>query len=291
MTMKPLIAGSAAALALVALHALAPPVLAQPMLAPVATAVPATAAAAPAVPDYAMAAGDVVRVQVFQNPDLTLESRISESGTVTMPLIGAVRLGGLSAAEAERRIASALEGGGFIQRPQVTVLLLQIRGSQVSVLGQVGRPGRFPLETARTRLSDMLALAGGALPAGDDVVVVTGVREGQPFRREVDIPALFLPGGAADADLVLQGGDVIFVHRAPTVYVFGQAQRPGAFRIEREMTVMQALALAGGPTPRGSLNRLQLHRSDGNGGIATVVPRLSDPVRANDVIYVRESLF
>ncbi len=117
------------------------------------------------------------------------------------------------------------------------------------------------------------------------------MRDGQPFRREVDLPALFLPGGAADADLVLQGGDVIFVHRAPTIYVFGQAQRPGAFRIEREMTVMQALALAGGPTPRGSLNRLQLHRSNGNGGIATVVPQLSDPVRANDVLYVRESLF
>lgn len=285
--MKPSIAGSAAALVCAAALGLAPPALAQ-AVPPVAAA---AAPAATSAPDYVMAAGDVVRVQVFQNPDLTLESRISESGTVTMPLIGAVRLGGLTAAEAERRIASALEGGGFLQRPQVTVLLLQIRGSQVSVLGQVGRPGRFPLETARTRLSDMLALAGGTLPAGDDMVVVTGVREGQPFRREVDLPALFLPGGAADADLVLQGGDVIFVHRAPTVYIFGQAQRPGAFRIEREMTVMQALALAGGPTPRGSLNRLQLHRSDGNGGIATVVPRLSDPVRANDVIYVRESLF
>jgi len=284
--MKPLIVRGAAALALAAALATTGPVLAQ-----VASPVASSAQAQATVPDYVMAAGDVVRVQVFQNPDLTLESRISESGTVTMPLIGAVRLGGLSAAEAERRIASALEGGGFLQRPQVTVLLLQIRGSQVSVLGQVGRPGRFPLETARTRLSDMLALAGGTLPAGDDVVVVTGVRDGQPFRREVDLPALFLPGGAADADLVLQGGDVIFVHRAPTIYVFGQAQRPGAFRIEREMTVMQALALAGGPTPRGSLNRLQLHRSNGNGGIATVVPQLSDPVRANDVLYVRESLF
>ncbi len=284
--MKPLIVRGAAALALAAALATTGPVLAQ-----VASPVASSAQAQATVPDYVMAAGDVVRVQVFQNPDLTLESRISESGTVTMPLIGAVRMGGLSAAEAERRIASALEGGGFLQRPQVTVLLLQIRGSQVSVLGQVGRPGRFPLETARTRLSDMLALAGGTLPAGDDVVVVTGVRDGQPFRREVDLPALFLPGGAADADLVLQGGDVIFVHRAPTIYVFGQAQRPGAFRIEREMTVMQALALAGGPTPRGSLNRLQLHRSNGNGGIATVVPQLSDPVRANDVLYVRESLF
>lgn len=240
--------------------------------------------------DYPLAAGDAVRVQVFQNPDLTLETRISESGTISFPLIGTIRLGGLAVGAAEKKIAGALKSGGFLQNPQVTLLLTQVRGSQVSVLGQVGRPGRFPLETATTRLSDMLANAGGATPGGDDVVIVTGQRDGQPFRKLVDLPALFLREPGED-DIVLRGGDVIYVHRAPVLYVYGEAQRPGAFRIERAMTVMQALALAGGPTARGSRDRLQLHRQQPDGSVALITPQMNDPVLPNDVIYVRESLF
>lgn len=240
--------------------------------------------------DYPLAAGDAVRIQVFQNPDLTLETRISDSGTISFPLIGTIRLGGLPVSAAEKKIADALKSGGFLQNPQVTLLLTQVRGSQVSVLGQVGRPGRFPLETASTRLSDMLANAGGTTPGGDDVVIVTGRRAGQPFRKLVDLPALFLREQSQD-DIVLQGGDVIYVHRAPVFYVYGEAQRPGSFRIERAMTVMQALALAGGPTARGSRDRLQLHRQQEGGGITLLTPQMNDLVLPNDVLYVRESLF
>ena len=240
--------------------------------------------------DYPLAAGDAVRVQVFQNPDLTLETRISESGTISFPLIGTIRLGGLPVSAAEKKIADAWKSGGFLQNPQVTLLLTQIRGSQVSVLGQVGRPGRFPLETANTRLSDMLANAGGAAPSGDDVVIVTGQRAGKPFRKLVDLPALFLREPSED-DIVLQGGDVIYVHRAPVFYVYCEAQRPGSFRIERSMTVMQALALAGGPTARGSRDRLQLHRQQDDGSVQLISPQMNDLVMPNDVLYVRESLF
>ncbi len=240
--------------------------------------------------DYPLSAGDTVRVQVFQNPDLTLETRITESGTISFPLIGSIRLGGLAVSAAEKKIADALKSGGFLQNPQVTLLLTQIRGSQVSVLGQVGRPGRFPLETASTRLSDMLANAGGTAPGGDDVVIVSGQRAGKPFRKLVDLPALFLRERSED-DIVLQGGDVVYVHRAPVFYVYGEAQRPGSFRIERSMTVMQALALAGGPTARGSRDRLQLHRQQDDGGVKLITPQLNDLVLPNDVLYVRESLF
>jgi polysaccharide export outer membrane protein len=97
--------------------------------------------------EYPLGPGDVLRIQVFQNPDLTTETRVSENGSITYPLIGAVEVGGLSIAEAERKIADALKKGGFIKQAQVNILLLQMRGSQVSVLGQVNRPGRFPLET------------------------------------------------------------------------------------------------------------------------------------------------
>ncbi len=140
--------------------------------APVTAAAAAAAAPTPTPsqvkPDYPLGVGDAIRIQVFQNPDLTIETRVSENGSITYPLIGSVDIGGLSIAQAEKKIADALQKGGFIQKPQVTIALTQIRGNQVAVLGQVQRPGRFPLESTSTRLSDMLANAGGATPMGDD---------------------------------------------------------------------------------------------------------------------------
>jgi len=165
-----------------------------------------------------------------------------------------------------------------------------VRGSQVAVLGQVARPGRFTLETSNVRASEMLAAAGGVTPLGDDAVVVTGMRDGVPFRRVIDIPALFSGEGGQD-DLVLVAGDALFVPRAPVFYLYGEAQKPGPYRIERGMTVMQALAAGGGITPRGSQNRLRLHRAGPDGSVLQTTPQLTDPVQANDVLFVRESLF
>ncbi|BCO28147.1 hypothetical protein MIZ03_3044 [Rhodoferax lithotrophicus] len=240
--------------------------------------------------DYPLGAGDALKIQVFQNPDLTLETRVSENGAITYPLLGTVELGGLSIAAAEKKISEGLLQGGFLKNPQVNIVLTQIRGNQVSVLGQVSRPGRFPLETANTRLTDMLANAGGATQSGDDMVIVTGMRDGQPFHREIDIPAIFLNTKLLD-NILLQGGDTIYVHRAPVFYIYGEVQRPGSFRIERNMTVMQALAQGGGPTARGSEKRLRLHRKESNGTVQQLEPSLSDPVLPNDVIYIKESIF
>jgi polysaccharide export outer membrane protein len=164
-----------------------------------------------------------------------------------------------------------------------------VRGNQVSVLGQVQRPGRFPLETTTVRVSDMLAAAGGVTPTGDDVLVVSGTREGKPFRKSVDIPALFA-GTRSQDDILLAPGDTLYVGKAPTFYIYGEAQRPGTYRIERGMTVLQALASGGGPTPRGS-ERLRLNRTRPDGTVVQTEPRLTDPVLPGDVLFVKESLF
>ena len=158
------------------------------------------------------------------------------------------------------------------------------------VLGQVNRPGRYPIEVADTRLSDMLANAGGTAGSGADTVVLVGTRGGQPYRLEVDLPSLFGAAGR-DKDVVVQNGDTLWVDRQPIVYIYGEVQRPGPMRLERGMTVMQALAQGGGPTVRGSQNRLKLHRRDASGKVVETTPNLNDPVRPEDVIYVRESLF
>lgn len=240
--------------------------------------------------EYALGAGDVIRISVFQNPDLTTEARVSETGTVSFPLIGSVVLGGKTVQEAERLIAGRLKDGGYVLQPQVNILPLQLRSSQVAVLGHVNRPGRFPLETSNLRLSEMLAAAGGIAADGADTVVLLGTREGHAVRREIDLPVLFRKGDLS-ADLGLANGDVIYVDKAPVFYIYGEVQRPGSFRLERAMTVMQGLATGGGTTARGTVKGLQIHRRDEIGRVSVIEPRLNDPLQSDDVIFVRESLF
>lgn len=237
-------------------------------------------------PEYLLGAGDTIRIFVYQNPDLTLETRVNENDTITYPLIGNVKIGGMTVPSAEQAIAKALKDGGFIKKPQVTIVLLQNRSNQVSVLGEVNHPGHFPLETLNTRVSEMIAIAGGISATGADIVILTGVREGRPFRKDINVASVFLHNKPQD-DLVVVGGDVIFVPRQPVFYIYGEVQKPGYYRVERGMTIRQALAQGGGPTIRGTESGLRMYRR----GAAAPNLKLDDPVQADDVIYVRERLF
>lgn len=260
-------------------------------LLPMVDAALAQGATQPVRNEYMLGAGDVIRVTVYQNPDLTLETRVSEAGVISYPLLGSVRVGGQTVTEVEKRIADGLRSGNFVKQPQVTVLVMQVRGNQVSVLGQVGRPGRYPLEVADMRLSDVLAMAGGVAPGGADLVVVAGTRNGQPFRAEIDLARAIGAGNRPGGDIQVLNGDVVWVDRAPTVYIYGEVQRPGAIRLERGMTVMQALASGGGLTLRGTEKGMRVHRRGADGKVQVLQPAMDDPLRDGDVVYVRESLF
>jgi polysaccharide export outer membrane protein len=255
-----------------------------------APASPATAGAVGAVNEYRLGAGDVVRISVYQNPDLTLETRVTEAGVVSYPLLGSVALGGQTVTAAEGLIAQGLRSGNFVREPQVTVVVLQVRGNQASVLGQVNRPGRYALEMADMRLSELLAMAGGTASNGADRIIVTGKRNGQPMREVVDLPALFAPGGAA-RDLLIRDGDTIWVDRQPLVYIYGEVQRPGPMRLERDMTLMQTLATGGGLTQRGTEKGIRVHRKGADGRVEVVQMTMDETLREGDVVYVRESLF
>lgn len=237
-----------------------------------------------------LGAGDVIRVQVYQSPDLSLETRILETGFISYPLIGATKVAGLTIPEAEAVITKALKAGGFIQQPQVTIAQLQIRRKTVTVLGAVGRPGLYPLDNINTNLSSILAAAGGIAQGGSDTVILAGKREGKPMRQEIDVAATYLDDKLAN-DVVLSPGDTIYVHRAPSFYVYGEAGKPGPYRLERNMTVMQALVTAGGPTQRGTERNLRLNRRSPDGTVKESRPELTDLVQPDDVIFVRESLF
>lgn len=250
----------------------------------------ATAGGASEAQEYRIAPGDIIRVTVFKSPDLTLETRVEDNGTISYPLIGIVAVGGSSISAAEQLIASKLRDGGFIVSPHVTITVVEVRGNMVTVLGQVGKPGRFPLDSTNSKLSDMIALAGGISQTGSDVVVLTGVRDGRPIRREVDILDL-ANAGDPSSNVRLLPGDMLYVNRAPTFYIYGEVQKPGSYRLERTMTVMQALATGGGLTPKGTQRGLTIHRRAGNGAVTVIEPRLDDSILENDVLYVRESIF
>ena len=251
---------------------------------------PAAAPVAAQKVDYVLGAGDVIKVTVFQSPELSLEARIPESGVVNYPLLGTVTLGGLTISQAEKRLADGLLTGKYLKQPQVSILVTQLRGSQASVLGHAVRPGRYPLELAATRLSDLMALAGGVSPDGSDILTVVGTRDGKPFRKQIDFRTLFR-GAGSDQDIVIQNNDVVYVDRMPQIYIYGEVQRPGALRLERGMTVLQALAAGGGLTLRGTQRGIRVHRKATDGAVQELTPSLQDTLQQDDVVFVRESLF
>jgi len=238
----------------------------------------------------ALGVGDTVRVTVFQNPDLTTESRISAKGTIVMPLVGEVQLNGLSPMTAGTRIADQLKKGNYIRNPQVSVGVLQIRSRQVSVLGQVARPGRYVLDDSGLKLTDVIALAGGIGPAGDDSVTVMLTREGKTTQRAIDIARMYRTGNL-DGNIEVENGDTIYVGRAPLFYIYGEVQRAGAYRLEPNMSVMQALSLGGGVSPRGTDRGIKVHRRAKDEKFRVVDVQLTDAIQADDVIYIKESLF
>lgn len=294
--------GHALMLALASSIALPVPVAAQGSIDDAAArrqrARPAVASTAPAplhdtVPNgarYRLGPGDVLRISVYNNPDLSTEAQVSTAGHITFPLLGEVDVGGRDTASVEKLIGRLLSDHKYVVSPQVNVLISQYRSQQVSVLGHVVRPGRISLDTASS-LTDLLATAGGIAPNGADVaVIVSKASDGSVNRHEVDLKAMLLRSDMAQ-NVAISNGDIIYVPRAPMFYIYGEVQHPGTYRLERDMTVMQALSVGGGLTPRGTQRGVEINRKDDQGRSRTLTPKLADRLKENDVIFVKESLF
>jgi polysaccharide export outer membrane protein len=248
------------------------------------------AAPARAQPEYLLAPGDILKISVFKNPDLSLDVRVSESGSIGYPLIGSVPVKGLTLPAAESKISQMLRDGGFVVNPQVNILLTEGFGNLVSVIGEVNKSGRYSVDAAGGHVTGMLAAAGGVAATGGEIVSVSGMRNGKPFRRDLDIVKMSSTGNQAD-DIELYGGDTVYMTRAPMFYIYGQVQKPGQYRLERGMTVIQALATGGGVTGKGTQRGIVRHRRDANGKVKEEGVSMDDDVQDRDVIYVKESLF
>jgi len=233
--------------------------------------------------------GDVVRASVYGSPDLAVETRVSESGALTFPLLGEVQVGGLSTQQAEKKIGGLLEKGGYLKKAQVNLLITTLASQQVSVLGQVNRPGRYPIDGKR-KVLDLLALAGGIGADGGDMVSLVRTRDGQTTRETLDVVDM-VRKGELNRDVEVAGGDIIFVERAPRAYITGEVQRPGPFRVERAMTVQQAISAGGGLSLRGTQRGVQITRKDAAGASRTIEVKADDVLQADDVVIVKESWF
>ena len=247
--------------------------------------------------EYRLGGGDLISVTVFQNPDFTGDRRVSENGEITFPLIGAVSVGNMTVREAEQVIANRLKDGQFVISPQVSIVPVEMRSAQISVIGFVSKPGRYQLESRNTRLTDALSMAGGVIQSaptvslnGGDLVVLKGNRNGEPYSKTINLREIFIQGND-ELDVQVIGGDTLYVGRAPQYYVYGEVQRPGVYKIETGMTVRQALAQAGGLTPRGSQNGIQIFRKDAQGNELLIQPDLDQPLQDNDTLFFKQSFF
>lgn len=238
---------------------------------------------------YNIGPDDVLRISVYGYEDLKTETRVSPDGRITFPLIGEVDASGKSPIELEEAIAVRLIQGGFIHDAQVTVAVLNHVSQQVSVLGYVNKPGRYPLDSDSS-IVDLIAMAEGIDEMGDTTVIVTRNVNGKPQRQALDLK-VYLEDDKNIAPFKMLQGDQVYVPKAPMFYIYGEVQRPGGYRVEPGISVVKALPIGGGLTLRGTENGIVIKRKDKNGALQEVDVDLGDAVLKDDVIYVGERWF
>jgi len=244
--------------------------------------------------DYVIGAQDVLTIQVFDQADLGGKYTVEADGTFSFPLIGRVRAGGLTLRACEDELKTKL-ADGYFRNPQVTVAVDMYRSQRVFVMGEVRQPGPVALTGGMT-LIEALARAGSTLPtASGEVAIVRADAPGATAPAETGGKVFHatirdLESGTLSQNLELRDGDTIFVPRAETVYVFGHVKNPGAYGVQANTTVLQALSLAGGVTEHGAMNRIKVVRIE-KGSKRELKVKLTDVVRPGDTIIVPQRYF
>jgi polysaccharide export outer membrane protein len=239
-------------------------------------------------------AGDQIFIAVFGQPDMSAEVTVNENGHVTLPLIGTLKVGDLPPSAIEALVAKRLRDGEYLRNPEVSIQIRQLRSQIISILGEVQRPGRFPLQ-GRLTVLDALATAGGLTARADRTVFLIRrdhAKGGDTQRQEIAIELdQLVDKSRGDVDLELKNEDVIFVAQQKFFYIHGEVRRPGAYPMEPDLNLMRALSIGGGVTERGSLKRVRVHRQQIDKQIIELKPELVTPIQNGDVIYVDERLF
>lgn len=247
-------------------------------------------------PDYIVGPQDVLNISVFDEPQLSGRFRVDNDGRFTYPFLGRVQAGSLTLRAIAEDIKRRL-GDGYLRNPQVTVEVDQFRSQNVFVMGEVRSPGKYAL-TGNVTLIEALAQAGSITPAAGNEVLILHPKEAKALPTlpdespDADITRVNLrelEGGKLSQNVVIQDGDTIFVPKAEKFFVIGQVRNPGSYVLERGMTVLQAISLAGGVSERGSNRRIRIVRIV-DGKKKEIDAKPTDPVQAGDTIVVRQRL-
>jgi len=238
---------------------------------------------------YLLGGGDTVSITVYEQPDLATKARISQDdGTIIFPLLGEVALNGLTPEAAGRKIERLLKEGEFIKEPQVAVTVQEFTSQKIPVMGQVNAPGEYSL-AGEKRVVDLITQAGGLKTDAADVIIVVRSEAGRSVKNEIDLLKFY--SGDMTQNIKVSRGDFILVPKMDVFYVHGEVQRPGMYRLERGMTAMQALSVGGGLTARGSLKGMKVTRSYADDRTEKISVELTDKLKPDDVLYVKERLF
>lgn len=250
---------------------------------------------------YVIGAGDVLRTNVYDHPDLSQEFTVAADGSLLYPLIGPVQAGGMTVRQLEEHVAQRL-ADGYVVNPQVTVTLVQYKSQLVYVLGAVKTPGPYALQRPTMFLEEILSEVGGPTPeAGLDVIVVRAAERGQAgvgqsgglssssaSTMRVDLTKLL--AGDLSQRIEVRQGDTISVPNGTFFYVSGEVIRPGRYRLEQDTTVLKAITVAGGLTKFAVRKHAIVHRVV-DGQRHTFEARLEDLLQTEDVVEVPTSLF
>jgi polysaccharide biosynthesis/export protein len=207
--------------------------------------------------------GDLLKVNVFEVKDFDEEVRVSARGAISLPLIGDVRVAGLTTDEAQSLIQEKLIEGNFMVHPQVSVFEKEYASQGVSVLGEVQKPGVYPMLGVH-RLFDVLSMAGGMTPKAGSFVTITH-RDGAGGPREIRLGDDLAKANAANVEIL--PSDTVAVSKAGVVYVVGDVKTPMGVVMDNgsAMTVLKALAMAGGPNSTAALNAGKIIRQTAKG--------------------------
>ena len=238
---------------------------------------------------YSLGGGDTVSIVVYEQPDLTTKARISQDdGTIVFPLLGEVALAGLTPEAAGRKIERLLKEGQYIKEPQVAITVAEFSSQKIPVMGQVNSPGEYALKGEK-RVVDLITQAGGLKEDAADVIVVVRNESERSEKHEIDLLKFY--AGDMTQNIKVSRGDFILVPKMDVFYVHGEVKRPGMYRLRRGMTAMQALSVGGGLTARGSLKGMKVTRRHADGKTEKIGVDLTDKLKPDDVLYVKERLF
>jgi polysaccharide export outer membrane protein len=240
--------------------------------------------------EYTVGSGDVLKINVYENPDLSTTVRVSADDTIRVPLLGEVDVSEMSVSRVAQTIEDML-GDGYLISPQVDVFIEEYRSKNAIILGQVNKPGQYELRGPVTFL-EFVSMAGGMTKDVGSTATIkrqADSPEGSD-RIVIDLDRLIKQGDTS-LNIQILDGDNIFISKADTFYVTGEVAKPNAYQLESGMTVIKAIARAEGFTDIANKKKVRIIREVDGEKVVLENVSMDEKILPDDVIVVPESFF